>query len=256
MKLFTTQSPSLLAKPRKRKGFSLVEVIIAIGIVAVLLTGFLGVFGTAQRNINRSLGVKEANMLKDSLETEMSILRFGEKDKNGNDYESAFHKAFEMIKGSTKADEAIVVYQYKADPVDNDDDGILPPFTGNDGIQGKSYLTQVAVRKKGTNNALMKEELKSKTVVGNIYVVRMKQLVKNPSSGNLELSKNDGAIFHNENGTNVEAKDHNGYNKAVITFQAEFFRLPTNTFGYLNGDSWDFKKLGSPVAVINMAVRR
>lgn len=252
-----SKSPQLnQRKTRKRKGFSLVEVIIAIGIVALLLTGFLGVFGSAQRSINRSLGVKEANMLKDSLETEMSTLRTGEVDSNGTAYANSFHKAFEMIKESTDASNAILIYQYKANPVDNDEDGILPPFTGDDGIQGKSYLTQVAVRKKGVSDDLMEDELTSKTVVGSVYAVRMTQLLKEPTSGDLELSTNVGQIWHEVNGTNTQALSHTDYNSAVITFQAEFFKVKSNSFGFVNSSNWDFTNMGNPVAVVNMAVRR
>ena len=238
--------------PSKRKGFSLVEVIIAIGIVALLLTGFLGVFGSAQKSINRSLGVKEANMLKDALETEMSTYRSTEVGT----YDNSFHKAFDMIKNSNSQAEAILVYQYKAEPEDNDDDGILPPFTGSDGIQGSSYLTQIAVRKNGQDDAIMTDEITNTTVVGNVYAVRMTQLITNISSGDLELSTNNGEIWHDVGGTNEEAVDHEAYSKAVITFQAEFFRIPSNSYGYIKNGSWSFSSLGNPVAVINMAVRR
>ena len=191
-------------------------------------------------------------MLKDSLETEMSTLRPNEVGT----YDSSFHKAYEMIMTSIDEGDAILIYQYKANPIDNDDDGILPPFTGNDGIQGQSYLTQVAVRKRGENDDIMKEELSNKTVVGNVYAVRMTQLIKNVGTGDLEVSTNKGKIYHEKGGANVEASDHNDYNKAVITFQAEFFRIPSNSFGYVTSNNWKFTKMGSPVAVVNMAIRR
>ncbi len=248
-------------KSNKRRGFSLVEVIIAIGIVALLLTGFLGVFGSAQRNINKSLGFKEANMLKDSLETEMSTLRQIEAGTSSGEYTSAFHKAYEMIENSTNVANAILVYQYKANLVDNDldpADGILPAFDGVDGIQGSSYITQSAVRVRGSEvyNNFTNEELSSKSAAGNVYVVRLIQLIKNPSTGDLELSTRPGEIQHEVGGSNVVSIDHDDYNKAIITFQAEFYRLPSNAFGYVDTGSWRFDNLGNPVAVVNMAVRR
>jgi len=245
-------NPSIQQKAKNSKGFSLVEVIIAIGIVALLLTGFLGVFGSAQRTINKSLGVKEANMLKNSLETEMSTLRENEISAPTS-YESAFHKAFSMIENSTAEANAILIYQYKAKLIDDDDkpnDGILPAFDGDDGIQGKTYITQVAVRIKGVNNDLIEKELANKSVVGNVYAVRLIQLIKNPD-GDLILGT-PGEI-KSEAGS---ATNHNDYDKAVIAFQAEFFRLPSNAFGFVNSTSWDFNTMGNPVAVVNMAVRR
>ena len=74
-----------------RKGFSLVEVVIAIGIVAMLLTTFMAVFGPAQKNINKALGSADANRLVHTLENEMAILRPGEEAAyNSSSFEILF----------------------------------------------------------------------------------------------------------------------------------------------------------------------
>ena len=248
MKISHTQIPL----KNRRKGFSLVEVIIAIGIVALLLTGFLGVFGTAQRNINRSIGAKEANMLKDSLETEMAIFKSSDTAPGVG---TAFAKAFEMIRTSTVTANAVLVYQYKGNPSNANLDGILAPYNNDDGIHGSDYITQVAVRRKSSDLLLVRSELANNVVTGNVYAVRMKQLLKN-NDGDLELSTHDGEIRHEVNGNVTQAASHDDYNQAVITFQAEFFRLPSNSANYVTGNNWDFTNLGNPVAVINLAVRR
>ena len=59
----------------RRRGFTLMETVIAIGVVAVLLTTFLAVFGPAQSTIRRALSAQEAGRLTTSLERELSSLR-------------------------------------------------------------------------------------------------------------------------------------------------------------------------------------
>ena len=244
---------------KRSKGFSLIEVIIAMGIISLLLSGFLGLFGTAQKSIQRSLSIKESNQIKEALETEMAVLRPKEAGAGG-DYANSFHKAFEMIKTSDTSSSAILIYQYKAKPEDDNKDGILPPFTEKNGIPGKDYSTQVAVRKLGAKIdgagvlTVIKEELNPSAVVGAIYAVRMTQLVKS-ADGSLIVGT-AGSIKNPIGSTQLTANSHTEFTDAVILFQAEFFRLPTNAYGYIDNSGWTFEKLGNPVSVINMAVRR
>ncbi len=242
-----------LTKPRK--GFSLIEVIIALGIVALLLTGFLGVFGTAQKNIQRSLSVKEANQLKDSLETEMAALRKDEKSYSAKKFKSHFEKAFDMVKNGNDPSKAVIVYQYKAQTTDTDNDGILPPYTDVNNIPGAGYITQVAVRRVGPQDAFITNELDSKAVYGSVYAVRLTQLVSDPTSSSLRLGI-PGEIQHVVGNSLKNATDSDVFNSAIIIYQAEFFKLPTNSYSYVTGGKWDFQKLGNPVATINMAARR
>ncbi len=255
MQISTTPIP----QTKSPKGFTLLEVIIAIGIVSLLLTGFLGLYGTAQKSITHSLSVKESNQLRECLEKELATLRPKEKNEKG-DYTSAFHKAFEMIKSSDDPSKAVLVYQYNAKTVDNDDDGILPPFTDKDGIPGRDFLAQVAVRRRGASiNSIavedfIKKELQSSVAVGAVYAVKMIQMLRNPNTGALEISNKPGKILNPDD--NSEATNASDYHDTTILFQAQFYRLPTNNPSYVNSSNWDFQKLGNPVSVINMAVTR
>ena len=65
------------SRVRNRHGFTLMETVIAIGVVAVLLTTFLAVFGPASAGIRRALSAQEAGRLTNSLERELSSLREG-----------------------------------------------------------------------------------------------------------------------------------------------------------------------------------
>lgn len=250
----------VLNKPRRR-GFSLVEVVIAIGIVAILLTTFLAVFGPAQRNIQRSLSVKDANRLVSTLENEMSILRNGEGDNSGGSYTSSFDKAFEWIKESGSKDSAILIYQYNAqagtdDSNFNADDTPMPYNVGTEkGIPGRDYITQTVVRfmDDAKSKALMEKELVPGVVEGPVYVVRMTQLVKDTATDGLKVGT-IGTIT-SDDGTNVS--DSALFPEAAIVFQAEFFRLRSNLKSYVTGNNWNFDdKLGKPVSVTNIGVRR
>jgi type II secretory pathway pseudopilin PulG len=269
---FITNSKS---KRKANKGFSLVEVAIAMGVVTLLLTTFLGVFGPAQKNIQRALSTKDANRMKDTLSNEMSILRPTEyaatTSTTTNVYSSSFDKAFYMISGSHDGSDdppaAVLIYQYKAVPVDDDDDGILPPFTTDtsgvsqtnidEGVQGRNYIVQTAVRVVGKDDDRIEDELHPDAVVGSVFVVRMSQLVKSSSSTATKLileANSTGTIVNPETGDAVAGPD--AYPKAVIAFKAEFFRLKSNNYQYISSGSWNFETIGNAVTEVNMAIRR
>lgn len=239
---------------KKRKGFSIVEVAIAMAVVTLLLTTFLGVFGPAQKNIERALSTKDANRMKDALSNEMSILRTTDSDT------SSFNKAFRMIGNSHTKASAILMYQYRASPTDTDDDGILPPYTTTGGIQGKDYIIQTAVRALDVDATTIEAELD--VVDGPVFVVRMTQLVDTDTtdselilaawtdaSGDLV----EGITDPDDPGTQLTAAN---YPKAVIAFRAEFFKLGANRYGFVSSTNWDFEKLGNAVTEANMAIRR
>jgi len=257
MKIFHSKNTVLISKLRLKnhRGFSLVEVIIALGIVGLLLTGFLGVFGSAQRNISRAISVKEANILKDALQTEMSILR-----STDTDFTTSFEKAFEMIVDSADASVTTLVYQYRADPSSSAESGILPVYNSEGGISGQDFITQVAVRKLGAEatSGLLQDELESNVVVGSVYAVKMRQLFPSETNFNiLELQEeSDSLAFFTPDLTRSTTSSSDSFTDPNITFQAEFFQLPSNSASFVLGGSWDFTTMGAPVARINVAIRR
>ena len=59
----------------KKPGFTLVEVAIAIGMMAVMISSFMVVFGPSIKGIDKSLSAKEADRLTSALELELTTMR-------------------------------------------------------------------------------------------------------------------------------------------------------------------------------------
>ena len=68
----------LASKNSLKSGFTLAESVIALGILVVLITGFLAVFGPAATAIRRTLSGEEASRMQSALEQELSQLREGQ----------------------------------------------------------------------------------------------------------------------------------------------------------------------------------
>ncbi len=91
MKKQVTQKKSF----NKNPGFTLVEVAIAMGMMAVMISSFMVVFGPSIKGIDKSLSAKEADRLTNALELELSVLRNGEtNDPLLDKFATSFEKAF------------------------------------------------------------------------------------------------------------------------------------------------------------------
>ena len=53
--------------PARQSGFTLLETVIAIGVLAVLLTAFMYAFGPAMSGIRRAINIQEADRLASTL---------------------------------------------------------------------------------------------------------------------------------------------------------------------------------------------
>ena len=159
------------SRPGNRHGFTLMETVIAIGVVAVLLTTFLAVFGPASAGIRKALSAQEAGRLTNSLERELSSLREGPDGA----YENAFHKAFEWIRDSGKEDKAVFLYNYRGNPQQIREDASLEPFALATGQSGRDFILQPAVRRVGDADQDFREDLER--IEGRVYLVKMTQMI-------------------------------------------------------------------------------
>jgi prepilin-type N-terminal cleavage/methylation domain-containing protein len=235
------QSPSSFRK----NGFSLIETVIAIGVLAVLLTGFMVVFAPAAAGIKKSISVQEADRLASTLEQELVTLRPGDAGTTG------FDKAFEWIKSSNTANDALLVYQYRGSLSSLRPDGTPAPVaTVSDKLPGKDYVVQTMLRRK-SDNKFADQDLPA--VDGGVYLVKCTQLVFNGA----ELKPGTAGKMVDPKNPNTAAASSAQYPEAVIAFSAEFYALPAKSSGYFASRfAQTFPTLKNPVFTRNLAVRR
>jgi prepilin-type N-terminal cleavage/methylation domain-containing protein len=229
--------------PFRKSGFSLIETVIAIGVLAVLLTGFMVVFAPAAAGIRKSISVQEADRLASTLEQELVTSRQG-------DPVPGFSKAFEWIKSSDNVNNALLVYQYRGSLSSLRPDGTPAPVAAaGDNLPGKDYAVVTMVRRK--NDSKFNEDLEA--VEGGVYLVKCTQVVFN--SGELKTGTAGKIVDPKNPGTDAASADV--YPEAVIAFSAEFYALPGKRAGYFDGAfTQNFTKFKNPVFTRNLAVRR
>ncbi len=231
-------------------GFTLLETVIAIGVLMVLLTGFMFVFGPAAAGIKKSINLQQADRLVSTLEQELVTLRTGETEKTG------FEKAFNRIKGSNTVGTALLIYQYRGDLSKSlRADGTPEPMVQSTGkLPGQDYTLQTMVRVR--TDTKLKDDLTA--VEGVVYYVICTQLIF--KNGELVLGTK-GLIADPKTGAAAATSDV--YPEAVIAFNADFFAL--NNRSVSTFDDALTKQFGKaianpptlkPIFSRNLAVRR
>ncbi|MEP2775433.1 MAG: prepilin-type N-terminal cleavage/methylation domain-containing protein [Luteolibacter sp.] len=232
-----------------RAGFTLMETVIAIGVLAVLLTGFLAVFTPAAQGIRRSIDAQQADRLASSLEREMVTLREGEKTAT---ITTGFAKAFDWLQKGNDPTKAILVYQYRGDTSSMRADGTPDPLITIDGQPGDTYTVQTMARR--LDDPQLEDDIKA--IEGRMFFVKPEQLVF--TGGQM---KTDGAgklQYLNSSGSLTVAADSASYLDAVIAFSAEFHSIPSKNITYLKSTGFKdlFANAKNPVFTRNLAVRR
>lgn len=240
-----------------KQGFTLLETVIAIGVLAVLLTGFMVVFTPAAEGIRRSITVQQADRLASSLEQELVTLRETEKS---TDYATGFDKAFTLIEDSMAGTPKVVfVYQYRGDLTKSlRTDGTYEPYVNlKSGTPGTDYTVVTMARRlnqlTGTaQDTLLRDDLTA--LEGRVFAVKMTQLVY--KSGALELSTANSVESPTTGTVALNGNTASGkYPEAVIAFSAEFFGLQSSSYEYLR-TNLNTANLKNPIFVRNLAVRR
>jgi prepilin-type N-terminal cleavage/methylation domain-containing protein len=228
------------------RGFTLIETVVAIGVLAVLLTGFVVVFAPAAEGVKKSINVEEADRLASTLEQELVTPRGGQPTPG-------FNKAFEWIKASNTPNTALLAYQYRGSLASLRSDGTPEPVANESGNSpGSDYAVLSMVRRKNDPEFLV--DLPA--IVGGVYVVKCNQLTFT-TSGELK-PKTDGKIYDAKGVTESTSADT--HPEAIIPFAANFYSLTGKSAGmFQSGFDARFNKLGSPVLPTftrNLAVRR
>lgn len=241
------------ARPSRLSGFTLLETVIAIGVLSVLLTGFIVVFTPAADGIRKSLNLQQADRMASALEQELATLRTGQSSPT---ITNGFSKAFDWIKKSNTAADSFFVYQYRG-AISNPraSDGTPTPVVSLAGkLPGVDYVVVPMCRRK--SDALFAEDLAA--VEGGVYLVKCTQLVFNAgqlvpgTAGNIVDPKTLAAVTSADDATNP-------YPEAVLAFTAEFYSMPLKTSAYFASPAFTtklFPNLKNPVFTRNLAVRR
>lgn len=234
--------------------FTLMETVIAIGVLAVLLTGFIAVFTPAAQGIRRSISSQQADRLTSTLERELVTLRTGQEPTAAT---TGFEKGFAWLLEGNDATKAIFVYQYRGDPSDIRPDGTMEAKAGISGQPGTEYIVQSVARR--ADDDLLQLDLSA--LEGPIFFVKPTQLV---FSGNEMILGTPGEIA---NPVPLPVRDPaypekptiaDDYADAVIAFSAEFHGVPTKSYSYLTGTDFQerFTTVKNPVFTRNLAIRR
>jgi len=231
----------------RKSGFTLLETVIAIGVLAVLLTGFMIVFAPAAAGIKKSINVQEADRLASTLEQELVTLRSGQAPTGAT---TGFTKAFEWIRDNTSADNALLIYKYRGSLTSLRKDGTPDPVKSvSDKLPGTDYVVRTMLRRKSDTE--FTEDLDG--LEGPVFLVKCTQLVFN----NGELKTGTSGKIVDPKNTGTVATDADAYPEAVIAFSAEFYQLPANSPAYFNSRfATTFSSIQNPVFTRNLAVRR
>lgn len=230
-----------------RGGFTLMETVIAIGVLAVLLTAFMSVFGPAAQGIKKAISVQEADRLTATVEKELVTVRSGGTDS----FDTGFDKAYDWIENSNNAQDALLVYQYRGSLSGGTrSDGTMNPYQTSGGVAGQDYVVVPMVRRKG--DSLLAEDLEA--LEGRVYLVRLTQLIF--SGGTWEMGT-PGSITPPPNSSGGGGgSGPDGYPEAVIPCVAEFFSTPNSSLEYLTSARLNPANMKSPMFTRNIAVRR
>ncbi len=245
----------------RRRGFTLMETVVAVGIVGILLAIFIAMFIPAKQMVRAALTRQESERIENALRTELAMLHPHEqalvgtaKSTFGN-YVNAFDKAYYWMQRTKSPSTAIVLYTYRADlNRAQRADGSFPPASGDKSVPGmNSVVTSTACL---MNDPVRKNDLRH--AVGPVFLVRMTQLLPQ-ADGSYKLSREPGVIS-SPKGHKIESPDRFFSDQpenpwgANVMYRADFYLMnPPNADRYKK-KTW--AQLGQPVFSRNLSFRR
>lgn len=240
----------------RRRGFTLVETLLAIGLVGVLLSLFLVVFVPARGMIRQAMARQEAERITTVLRTEMNMLRGREQaqqsaqNSTSTSFITPFDKAFYWMRRSEKPETSIVIFSYRADTRESvRPDGTYPALPANSNQPNAN--TQLVTIACPMNDPVHGRDIKD--AVGNVFLVRMTEL-EQLNNGTFVPAKNPGTIKGAQSPERFVIQENNTVRGAIVYYRADFFIMsPPNPARYKN-KPW--KRLGRPAFSANLSFRR
>ncbi len=253
----------------KKSGFTLVETVLAIGLIGVLIVLFVAMFYPSRKTIQAALTIQEADRLVNALTDELSIVRKPElapanaKISSQTRYVSAFDKAYYWMQQTERPGTTILIYSYRGDlEKPKREDGSLPLFEGQEYLPGKNSVL-VTTACLATNKSRL-EDLRS--AVGTIFAVRMSQIVidENKSEFKYVVSDVPGQIGNPYmRQTRIKKPEEYMYDPknrdqpswgAGVMYKAEFFQVQLQDPEMLKNMNWE--QLKTPAFSRNLIFRR
>jgi len=190
-----------------RRGFSLVEVAIAVVIVSVVVITTVGLLAPVQQNIENVVSADEVSRLRRAVEIEMNIVRPGEANASGVKYTSGFNKAYDTVQN----DSVVYAFFYRAAVPMTLTGGRADPATGAVTGQrlGDNYAQQAAVFIENQLGQAQSEGF-IEAAEGRVFIVRF-QLLESVMDPDAVASYNAGGAEQ--------------FSEAVLPVSAEFYTL-------------------------------
>lgn len=245
-----------LKKGPRRRGFTLMESLLAIGLVGVLLSIFLTVFVPARGMVRQALTRQEAERITGILRSEMSRLRAdeeapaGAKKSSNTKFLSPFAKGFHWVQNCKSPSTAIVVFSYRADmskPARAD--GSFPPVPASKSAPGKNI--QLVSMACPLNDPLHRDSIRD--AVGPVFLVKMTHLVR--KGHEYRLVGAPGSISGGSSPESyVSAPNEEDAWGGYVVCRADFYHMsPPNPARYKNR-SWN--RIGRPLFSANISFHR
>lgn len=233
---------TITIKSKINKGFTLVEVVVALGVVAMLLSAVMGLLAVSTSKIDRSLSKAEAKQIVNTVKNKLSNIPF----EQAADIVGVI-SAGETIDAAT-FNNAMYVYTYNGSLDTPNDDGSPAIYTLNTGDTiGVDYQAYSIARVRGlaidhdndnTTAALLdstplSNELDPLILTSPVYLVKFKPY--HEISGELILQNEGDTTFIDDTATvSDESQTDNNVNFTVLV---EFYKLKSMNQTHLTSNA-------------------
>lgn len=239
-----------------RRGFTLMETLLAVALIGMLISIFLTVFVPSRTLVQQALTKQESDRVISVLRSELNTVRDNERAKDSRSvgpgqYSSPFDKGFYWVLGSRAPRTSIVVFSYRADTSSSPrPDGTYPPIPYNKSRPGgDTQLISIACP---MDDSIHKDDIRH--AVGPVFLVKLTQ-IEQDGTGNYRLAKSPGVIkgasspdkYFSEEGVDSPWG-------GAIFCRADFFLMtPPNPDRYKKRP---WSRVGKPIFSTNISFRR
>ncbi len=241
---------------RNKRAFTLVEALLAIGIVGMLLGIFMTLFVPVKSMLTAALAREESGRIINALQTEMENIRPDErapastKNSSYGKYVTPFDKAFYWFRNSQKPSTSIAIFSYRADiSKRRRADGSYPPVPRNGKVLPAN--TELVTMAAPLNSKLHRNSIRQ--AVGPVFIVRMTEL-REEKRGEFKLAPRPGILEKGSTPNSYVSDDEDNPWGGAVYYRADFYRLfPADPARYTTKSWNDFNQ---PIFSTNLSFRR